>query len=357
MNILIVKMSSLGDVINAIPSLNALRRGYPDAHITWLVEECAGEILFDHPAIDRVIISSRKGWLKNLFVPWRSIPTVFEIRGFIKALREESYDLVIDLQGLLKSGIMVWMSRGKRKVGYDRTREMSYLFLNQRHPPFDPDRHAIERYLNLVFSVGGRGGEIEYGIKLKEGHRNRVEDILRDYGIYKGDPIVLISPFARWETKLWEPERFARLGDLLIERYNVKVIFTGTGREKGYVKGIISSMKNRAIDLTGATDLKELACLCSRARLMVSTDTGSMHLASAMGLPVVALFGPTAPWRTGPYGQGHSIVRKVIPCSPCFKKKCRTKECMFSIGVEDVFEKVVPYLEDSKTSQESGQRH
>jgi heptosyltransferase-1 len=347
-NILIVKLSSLGDVIQAMPAICALRRGYPSAHITWIVEEYAGEILLDHPSIDRVLILSRRNWLKNSLIPWRSKQTILEMSSFIKALRDRVYDLVIDLQGLFKSGIVVWMSNGKRRVGYDRTRELSYIFLNERHTPFDPDRHAIERYLNLVLAIGGKEGSIEYGIKIGEENRKMVERILEDKGISRDEPVVIISPFARWSTKLWDQKRFAKLADILIDRYKVKVILTGGVNEKDYVKGIVSSMRFGAIDLSGKIGLKEMAFLCTRAKLMISTDTGSMHLASAMGLPVVALFGPTAPWRTGPYGNSHSIVRKAIECSPCFRKRCKNRKCMLSIEVEEVLEKVIPYLEGVK---------
>lgn len=352
MNILIVKLSSLGDVIHALPALNALRKGFPHSHITWLVEDYAAQIVLDHPSLDRVLVFTRKRWFQDIFLARESIKTLREIVSFVWGLRQRNYDLVIDLQGLLKSGIMVWLSGGQMRVGYDRTREMSYLFINERIPPFDPDRHAIERYLHLARAAGAEYADLEYGIRVEKGDHGRVEALLRDHGIHKEDRVVLISPFARWETKLWEPDRFSGLCDRLIERYSVKVVFTGTSGEKEYVKRIIGSMRHSAFDLAGKTCLKEMACLCSRSNLMISTDTGSMHLAAAMGLPVVALFGPTAPWRTGPYGEGHSVIRKDLACSPCFKRRCESKECMRAIEVEEVLERTAPYLNNNGQVEE-----
>ncbi len=345
MNILFVKLSSLGDVIHALPALNALRQGYPRSHITWLVEDYASQIVMDHPSLDRVLVSARKSWLQDISLARRSLRTLREIVFFVRALRQRKYDLVVDLQGLLKSALMVWLSGGQKRVGYDRTREMSYLFLNNKIPPFDPEGHAIERYLHLVRSVGAEEGKIEYRIHLEGEHHRRVEALLRDHEILQEDRVVIISPFALWETKLWEPDRFSMLCDRLIERYPVKVVFTGTTGEKEYVRRIIGSMRHPACDLSGKTCLKELASLCSRANLMISTDTGTMHLAAAMGLPVVALFGPTAPWRTGPYGEGHSVIRKDLACSPCYKRRCESRECMQAIDVEDVLERTTPYLD------------
>ncbi len=344
MNILIVKLSSLGDVIHALPALNALRKGYPKSHITWLVEDYASQIVLDHPSVDKVLVSARKNWIQEISPTRKSVRTLREVLSFVKALRQRNYDLVIDLQGLLKSGIMVGLSGGKRRVGYSRTREMSYLFTNEKIPPFDPERHAIERYLHLVRSVGAKEGNLEYGIRIDESHRVRVEALLRDHEILTEDSFVLISPHAHWETNLWDTDRFSRLCDKLIERYPVKIVFTGTSGERGYVKRILDSMRYPAFDLAGKTDLKEMAYLCSKANLMISTDTGTMHLAAAMGLPVVALFGPTAPWRTGPYGNGHSIVRKDFDCSPCFKRRCESKKCMQAIDIEEVLKSAAPNL-------------
>jgi 3-deoxy-D-manno-octulosonic-acid transferase/heptosyltransferase-1 len=143
---------------------------------------------------------------------------------------------------------------------------------------------------------------------------------------------------AKWKTKLWEPERFALLADRLQNDLSCDVIFTGSGHDRATIEGISRMMKKEPHNLAGRTSLKELAYLFTKSTVLVTTDTGPMHMAAAMGCPVVALFGPTAPWRTGPYGRGHRVVRAEVDCSPCFKKKCDQMTCMREIVVEDVFE-------------------
>ena len=146
---------------------------------------------------------------------------------------------------------------------------------------------------------------------------------------------IAINPVALWETKLWNDEKFAHLADLINNELRMKVVFTGS--EKEPMGKITSLMAAEGINLGGQTSLSELACLYKKALVVISTDSGPMHLAAAAGTPVIALFGPTDPKRTGPYGSGHTIIRTEIDCSPCFLKKCPTKKCMEDITPEQVF--------------------
>jgi 3-deoxy-D-manno-octulosonic-acid transferase/heptosyltransferase-1 len=145
---------------------------------------------------------------------------------------------------------------------------------------------------------------------------------------------------ARWKTKLWEPERFAVLADRVTDELSCEVVFTGSNKDRNVIEDISKKMKRRPINLAGRTSLKQLACLFTGCAVLVTTDTGPMHIAAAMGCRVVALFGPTAPWRTGPYGQSHKVIRADLECSPCFKKKCNDMSCMKEITVDRVFEAV-----------------
>lgn len=335
MNILIVKMSAIGDVIHTLPALNALREHFPDAHIAWLVEEAASGIVESHQAVDRVLISKRQRWLKGLLGP-SCLENVKGIFRFVKELRDTTYDWVIDFQGLLKSAIMVGLCRGKQRIGYDKTREFSYVVLDERVPPYDMDKHAIFRYVNLIKHLGVNTFDVKFNIPLGEKEKSNVRRMLRQKGWNK-QSIVAINPAAKWDTKLWEAENFSRLADMLIEGLGCFVIFTGNKRDKKEITKIISKMHNACIDFSGQTDLGDLAVLYDMSKCLVSTDTGPMHLAAAVGTLVVALFGPTAPWRTGPFGDGHEVLRADLSCSPCFKKKCDTLSCMRNISVDQVF--------------------
>ena len=339
MNILIVKLSAIGDVVQSLPFLEALRKGFPRANIDWLVEEDSSEVIVGHPAVNRVILSRRKSWQGRLTRTAHLFSVFRELVGFFKGLRSVEYDLVIDLQGLLKSGVLVGLSRGKRKIGMSGSREGASLFLNERPIPVDYGRQAIERYLRVAKTIGcdahKAGGRIPYA----DADRMSVERILDRYKI-QNETLVAINPMARWPTKLWETERFALLATRIREELGCEVVFTGSSGDNPVIRRIMGTMPVAPVNLAGKTSLKELAYFYTRCRLLVTTDTGPMHVAAAMGCPVVALFGPTAPWRTGPYGPGHAIIRTGIACSPCFSKRCDHMTCMKEIGIDQVFDAV-----------------
>jgi len=339
-NILIVKLSAIGDVIHTLPALNAVRKQYPDAHITWLVEEAAHDVIKGHKALDRIIVSKRKTWLKGL--AGRSCVKNFrEVCSFIKELRDTRYDLILDFQALLKSGVLIGLARGGRKIGFDKGmehQEHSYIFLNERIKPVDMEVHALIRGMMLLEPLGIQSREAVFNVPISDRDRDSADDLLMQHGIKAPKPLVAINPMAKWETKLWDNLKFANLADRLIKQANADVIFTGSREDNEAIEDIISNMKTRAANLAGKTDLKTLAALYEKTSIVVSTDTGPMHLAAAVGTPVVALFGPTAPWRTGPFGDDHQIVRADLECSPCFKRQCKTIDCMKEISVVQVFD-------------------
>lgn len=342
MKILIVKLSAIGDVIHTLPALNALRRHWPGARITWLVEEAASDLVIGHPSLDRVLVSRRKRWVADLRGRrWRR--SLGEAMQFFRALRDTRYDLILDFQALLKSGVLIALARGRRKVGFDRGMEhmeRSHLFLNERIPPVSMEIHALDRGLMLIGALGVPAGDVEYRIPVTDRDRDRVLRYMADVGIDPARPIVAINPMAKWETKLWDPAKFSRLADRLVETRNAQVVFTGGPEDRPAVEGIIGRTVRGTFNLAGRTRLKELAAVFEGSNVVISTDTGPMHLAAAIGTPVVALFGPTAPWRTGPHGDKHRVVRSEPPCSPCFKRKCSRPSCMESITVDQVMDGV-----------------
>ncbi len=339
MNILIVKTSAIGDVTHTLPVLNALRKHYPGAKITWLVEEAAADLVKGHRALDRVLVSRRKHWAAEMRSGAGFIKAWREIRGFIRDLRSTRYDLLFDFQGLLKSGIWVWLADADRKIGFGRGMEhaeCSYIFLNERIAPVSMDTHALRREMALLKAVGIETDEIVFDLPITERDRAEVENLLAGHGIDRQKTIVAINPVARWPTKLWINERFATVGDHLLEQGCV-VVFTGSPADHGEIDLIISSMKGRAVNLAGKTSLMSLAALYQEADVVVSTDTGPMHIAAAVGTPLVAIFGSTAPWRTGPWGDKHLVLRADLDCSPCLKRNCpKNSECMRAISVEQV---------------------
>ena len=373
-NILIVKLSAIGDVIHTLPALAALRRCYPASDITWVVEEAAADLLVGHPDLNRTIVSSRKRWLSEIrkgqfAAPWK------EMRAFLKALRSRRYDLVIDFHGLLKSAVIVAASGGRRRLGYDSLQELSGLFYNEKITE-EMGKHAVDRYLDLIRHLAdGRGEQADcltappsFTITIGEAERRRVESLIDEHAALltagggrednrtesggkqrMGGRYVAVNPVAFWETKLWDEGKFAELCDRIRRELGIGVILTGS--EAGPLDRIRTLMTTEAVNLGGRTNLRELACLYREAALVITTDSGPMHLAAGMGTPVIALFGPTDPARTGPYGTGHRIIRRGLDCMPCFRKRCETRTCMREITADEVFAAAEEMLAGAERSE------
>jgi len=326
MKVLIIKLSSLGDVVHTLPALASLRKGLKGANvrIDWLVEEAASGILLGHPLIDEVIVVKR-GWLRNFHAN----------AGAARALSARRYDLVLDFQGLLKSAVWVFFSKGARRLGFENYRELSHLALSEKLPAYDPERHAVERYMDLAVYAGGEACERLFPLTRDRAAAERVNDALCRAGLSAGGPFFVMAPCARWSTKLWGEERFASLGEKVAASTGLGVVLVGDRSDAAALERIRSAIGGAAVSLAGETGLKELAELMRMARFAVTVDSGPMHVAAAVGTRVVALFGPTAPNRTGPYGSGHVVLRSDVECSPCFLKECKDMTCMSGIDFEE----------------------
>ncbi len=347
MRILIIKLSSIGDVVHTLPSLYALRKGLDGTgmrvEIDWLVEEAASSILTDHPMIDNLIIVKNRGWKTNRGA---NIKTV-------KYLRSRRYDIVLDFQGLAKSGIWVLLSKGRKKIGFSNAREMSSVFLNDKIKPIKGTEHAVDRYLRLArhavghTAVGARAAaklnaEVEFPMPDMAGPAEDVLKLLKKHGLArasKSKKFFAIVPHARWATKLWGDEAFVEFARNAIERYDMDAVLIGSAGDKAALDSMRTRIGERTTNLAGDTNLTELAALFSMADFVVTVDSGPMHIAAAVGTPVVALFGPTDPGKTGPFettGTRHTVIRKELDCSPCFKKRCAEPVCMTGITVAEV---------------------
>jgi 3-deoxy-D-manno-octulosonic-acid transferase/heptosyltransferase-1 len=335
-NILIIKLSAVGDVVHSLPFLEVLRDRFPSAMIDWVVEEDASGIVESHPEIDRLIIFPRKSWLKRFIKKGEYIGVGKEVTKFLKELKSRRYDIVVDLQGLLKSGILTFLANGKRKIALNGGREGSLIFTNEKVAIPDPDLHALDKYLCIARYLGATNPAWNGQIPIYDTDEEHVDYLLGEIG--NNSTLVAVNPMAKWESKLWELHRFASLADTIKEELGAGVVFTGSEGDKAAIEDIRSGMKTRALNLAAKTTLKELAYLYQKCAAVICTDTGPMHVAAAMGSPVVvALFGPTSPLRTGPYGAKHRVIRAGLECSPCFKKRCDDMSCMKKITVEMVF--------------------
>ena len=336
LDILIIKLSAIGDVVHSLPLLEVLRGGFPCARIDWLIEEAASGIVEGHPDLNELIVFPRRSWLNRCIRKREYINVGKELITFFGELRKREYDVVIDLQGLLKSGVLTLLARGIRKIGLNGAREGSSLFVKEQVTFPGPEIHALDRYLFVAKHLGVADPVWSGKIPIYDTDKRYVDDLL--VGLEGNRALVAVNPMAKWESKLWDLERFACLADVINENLGAAVIFTGSESDQIAIERIITGMRTKALNLAGKTNLKQLAYLYGKCTVVVSTDTGPMHMAAAMGSPVVAIFGPTSPLRTGPYGTKHRVVRAGLGCSPCFKKSCDDMSCMKKITADQVFD-------------------
>jgi lipopolysaccharide heptosyltransferase I len=279
MRILVIKPSSLGDVIHALPTVNLIRRQFPEAHIAWLLNENLASLLTRSPVIDELVRFRRQH-----FATPRGL---LDIADFLATLQGKQFDVVVDLQCLLRSGVMTGATLASRRIGLSDAREGARLFYNEI---VSVSRvHAVDRYLLAARHLGCPDWPIEFplGLSHNTGHRS----------------LIAVNPCARWESKLWGDHNFSELLDHLPSD---RVVLIGSSDERERIAQI---NHDRARNLAGELDLYELATLYGQCAVVISNDTGTMHLAAAVGAPVVALFGPTDPALVGPYGRGHTVIR------------------------------------------------
>ena len=339
--ILIIKPSSIGDVVNALPFLSSLRRRYPDRHIAWLVEEEAAELLLGHPLLDRVIVSGRKRWGREVRTPLRGSKALREMAALIAELRQGRYDLVVDLQGLLKSALTVVCTGARYRVGLAGAREGSERVLTHVVPLPAGPLHAVDRYLEAARFLGADPLSKAFVFPSRPEDDVRAEALLAEAEVRPNALVVALNPQARWRTKLWEEERFARLGEALARRHGARILVIGSSSDLPSARHLASHMNPVPFVAAGRTDLKVLIALLKRIDLLVTVDSGPMHLAAALGTPLIALFGATDPRLIGPYGGDGVVLRVPLPCSPCSKRRCQIESdrlCMRSISVEEVTE-------------------
>jgi lipopolysaccharide heptosyltransferase I len=343
--LLLVKPSSFGDIVNALPALSALRRGWPETAIDWIVKPQWAPLLANHPMLRAIL--PFPGSLRE----WR------EAAG---ELRRRNYDLVIDLQGLLRTGLLGLVSGSRSRVGFAEGREGSRWLYTQPVPTSGAAVHVVERNLEVIGALGiATAGVRDFPLAHDAQAEEWVARLWAEAQIKAEEIACFVHPGTRRETKLWPAERFAALLDRLAATPNYRVVLIGGEEEKNQFGRNGSGAPAESIDLMGRTTLPQLVALTRRAAVLVTNDSGPMHLAAALGIPVVALFGPTDPRRVGPYGIGHVVLRKAVDCSRCSRHRCvKDFECMKAIEVDEVYAAVAGRLRMSGSGgKQAGREH
>lgn len=339
--LLIVKMSAVGDVVMTLPALAALKERYPEAEIDWLVEPAAAGLVEDLGSLNRVIVSPRRK-MARLIKRGRAVSAGRLLRRFRKELRAVEYDVVVDLQGLVKSAGAVWLARGRRKVGFAKTREHTGWALTEKMPAYDIDRHAVLRYLDAAVYLGARWPEPLPEKYYRPSEKARLEARSLLDGPEPGGYLVL-NPGAKWSTKRWPASHWLKLAELAADKWPFRLIVTGGPEDDEAGRAVAAALPGRVLNLCGRTSLPALAAIMEGSLAVVTADTGPMHLAAAVGAGGLALFGPTKPNRTGPFGGRFQIVQPALDCLGCLKKRC-DRPCLESLSPEEVLARLGDYL-------------
>lgn len=334
---IIVRMPNwVGDLVMATPILTDLRHRFPEAEITAMALDRVAALLEHDRDIDELFVFSRpSGWVKK-----------DERRNIARKLRRGKYDLGILLTNSLSSAFWFWRGNVKYRIGF-RGDSRSWLLTQAIPRPHDREQnHLVKTYKELLLPLGIPPSETEPRIHLLDEEREEAEAMLRRLGVPEQRKLVGINPGAAYgSAKCWLPERFREVTERLIEDPEVYVAYFGDATGAPLVKRICAELPKRVINLAGATSLRQLAALIEACDVFLTNDSGPMHMASALGTPLVALFGSTSDVKTGPYRQG-TVIHKHVECSPCYLRQCPIDfRCMTQITADEVYQALQEKLE------------
>jgi lipopolysaccharide heptosyltransferase I len=323
--ILIVKLSSMGDIFHALPAVHCLREGL-DAEVDWVVQSEYVELLGCFPDVSNVIPFPRRNFFSG-------------VGGFLPALRRHSYDLVVDLQGLLKSALVAKLARGRKVIGPSFYREGANLLYDAVAGVRDKNRHAVVENLDVVRYLGLQPVTVQFPVQFP----------VRSFG--STGPRVALMPVSRGAQKNWPVRNFIEVARRLKDETGAFITLFGMAAEAAICETIRVALESGvsgppAVNLAGKTSLVEMGSWLAGMSLVIANDSGPIHMAAALGVPVVAVFGPTDPKRTGPYGDIHRVVTADMGCQPCFQKSCSQEdpECLLRVTPDRVAQEAIDIL-------------
>jgi heptosyltransferase I len=333
-NVALVKLSSIGDVVHALPVAASLRAALPQARITWIVERREAAVLRGNAALIEIVPVDTRGWRRA-----RSPLGIAETTGALVALgrhlRASRFDVAIDLQGLVKSGLITAATRAPLRIGFaasDCRESLNTLFTNRRVTPPPSAQHVVDRYLSLLAPLGVRAAAVEFSLPGSDAAEERVNELLARLGITSRDRLVVLNPGAGRPDKRWPGVHFRGLARRLVEDAKVRVLVTWGPHELAEARAIVGDETGGRAAVAPPTSLEDLLAVLRRASVLVAGDTGPLHMAAALGTPCVGLYGPTSAARNGPYGRIHRALTSV-------------NGQMAALTVDDVFRAVVDVLE------------
>ncbi|MGB5157583.1 glycosyltransferase family 9 protein [Desulfobacterium sp. N47] len=332
-NILIRATNWVGDAVMTLPALDAVRENFPSARITVLARPWVAPLFENHPAVSDVLIFQKHdSFIKDLA----------EIKTLIDSIKEKQFDLAFLFQNAFEAAIIAYLGGVKYRVGFDSDGRGLLLTHAIKRTGEIFKIHQVEYYLSILKALGYAAESHDPVIHIAEDVLSKADDLLKLNGINKDDFLLGLAPGAIFgNAKRWPPERFAEIGDLAAQRWGAKTIIMGSKKEQ-YIGSIVSGlMLHNPIDFCGTTSLEIAIALISRCNFFLSNDSGLMHVAAALGVPTLAIFGSTDNIATGPRGSKTRILKHEIDCAPCMKQECPTDfKCMLSITPEEVWQEM-----------------
>jgi heptosyltransferase-1 len=313
MRIAIIKPSALGDIVHALPVLSALRERYPDSQITWVVNKSFEGLLAGHPDLNETLAFDRGAMGRGM------VSAANALVQFGNELRRRRFDLAIDLQGLLRTGLMTAATAAKRKIGFANAREGAVHFYNQRIDVPDADRiHAVDRYWRIADSLGAGDKPKRFVVPVRESERDAVH---RELGSLPR-PWYAVAVGAKWITKRWPPRQFGELIAKAQNEFGGTAIFVGVKEDSPLSAEAMQSLTGPSRDWCGRTSLPKLAAMLSLCDVMIANDTGPLHLGAALGTPCVAPYTCTKIVLHGPYTSMKGGIETAVPCAGSYLKQC-----------------------------------
>lgn len=334
--VLIVLHGSIGDVTRALPLAGMLRKAFPHAFLAWSVEPACFPLLQGNPALDEIILFDRARW-------WRSFGP------FLSRVRAGSFDLVLDLQRLLRSGIVSWWTGARRRVGFHRrdSKEFNWVFNNLHIPPFGEEISKLEHYLKFADFLGIARSALEWHFNLTSEEQAAVDRHLSE--LRRGFAVLFVG--TRWESKQWFPVQMSQCAERLGRDHDLDIVLLGGKDDQKLADEAQALSGVKLTNLVGRTTLREAIGVIERAKIAIGPDTGLMHIAAALRTPVISLWGATSPQRTGPYGFAELVLQGKAPCVPCYQRQCPIgRVCLQSISTEQIDAKIRTVLEHRQSA-------